>query len=127
MKEGSDVTIIACGPVVYEAMQAHDQLKGLGISARVIDMHTVKPLDEAAVVKAAKETGAIVTVEEAQVFGGLGGAVAEALVKAKPVPVEMMGAQDTFLECGTPDELMIKYGLTAKGIVAAVQKVLARK
>lgn len=127
MKEGSDVTIIACGPVVYEALQAHEQLKGLGISARVIDMHTIKPLDEAAVLKAARETGAIVTVEEAQVFGGLGGAVAEVLVKGKPVPVEMMGAQDFFLECGTPEELMVKYGMTAKGIIASVQKVLARK
>lgn len=127
MKDGKDATVIACGPVVYEALLAHDLLKAKGISLRVIDMHTVKPLDEAAVAKAAAETGAIVTAEEAQVFGGLGGAVAEVLVKGKPVPVEMMGAQDTFLECGTPEELMEKYKLTAKYIVEAVERVIKRK
>lgn len=127
LRDGSDVTIIGSGPLVYEALLAHDQLKAMGISARVINMHTVKPLDEAAVLKAAAETGAIVTAEEAQIYGGLGGAVAELLVKNKPVPVEMMGVFDTFLECGTPDELAVKYELTAKDMVAAVKKVLARK
>ena len=127
MKEGKDVTIIACGPIVYEALLAHDLLKAKGISARVINMHTVKPLDEAAVLAAAKETGAIVTAEDAQVTGGLGGAVAEFLVKNKPVPVEMVGILDTFMECGTPDELALKYNLTAPSLVAAVEKVLKRK
>ncbi|MCX7781760.1 MAG: transketolase family protein [Negativicutes bacterium] len=127
LQNGSDVAVIACGPVVYEALLAHDQLKEMGISARIINMHTVKPLDEEVVLAAAQETGAIVTIEEAQVYGGLGGAVAELLVKNKPVPVEMMGVMDTFLECGTPEELAVKYGFTAKDIVAAVKRVLARK
>lgn len=126
-REGDDVTVIACGPLVHEALRAHDLLKVKGISARVIDMHTVKPLDEAAVLAAAAETGAIVTVEEAQIFGGLGGAVAELLVRNKPVAVEMLGAMDIFLECGTPDELAVKYGLTAPDIAAAAERVLRRK
>ena len=127
LRDGSDATVIACGPLVYESLLAHDLLKEQGISLRVINMHTVKPLDEAAVLKAAAETGAIVTVEEAQVMGGLGGAVAETLVKNKPVPVEMMAIFDTFLECGTPSELAAKYKLIAADIAEAVQKVLKRK
>ena len=127
LRDGSDATVIACGPLVYESLLAHDLLKEQGISLRVINMHTVKPLDEAAVLKAAAETGAIVTVEEAQVIGGLGGAVAETLVKNKPVPVEMMAIFDTFLECGTPSELAAKYKLIAADIAEAVQKVLKRK
>ena len=127
LRDGSDATVIACGPLVYESLLAHDLLKEQGISLRVINMHTVKPLDEAAVLKAAAETGAIVTVEEAQVMGGLGGAVAETLVKNKPVPVEMMAIFDTFLECGTPSELVVKYKLIAADIAEAVQKVLKRK
>ena len=127
LRDGSDATVIACGPLVYESLLAHDLLKEQGISLRVINMHTVKPLDEAAVLKAAAETGAIVTVEEAQVMGGLGGAVAETLVKNKPVPVEMMAIFDTFLECGTPSELAAKYKLIATDIAEAVQKVLKRK
>lgn len=126
-RAGSDVTVIACGPLVHEALRAHDLLKAKGISARVIDMHTVKPLDEAAVLAAAAETGAIVTVEEAQVNGGLGGAVAELLVRTKPVPVEMLAAMDIFLECGTPDELAVKYGLTAPDIAVAAERAIARK
>lgn len=127
LRDGSDATVIACGPVVYEALLAHEQLKNMGISLRVINMHTVKPLDEAAVLTAAAETGAIVTAEEAQIYGGLGGAVAEVLVRNKPVPVEMLGIFDTFLECGNPEELAVKYGLTAKDIVAAVNRALKRK
>lgn len=127
LRDGNDATVIACGPLVYEALLAHDLLKEQGISLRVINMHTVKPLDEAAVLKAAAETGAIVTVEEAQVMGGLGGAVAETLVKNKPVPVEMMAIFDTFLECGTPSELACKYKLISADIAEAVQKVLKRK
>ena len=98
-----------------------------GISVRVINMHTIKPLDEEAVVAAARETGAIVTAEEAQVYGGLGGAVAEVLAQKQPTPVEMVGIEDTFLECGTPEELAEKYGLTAKDLVKAVKKVMSRK
>ena len=127
LKPGTDATIIAAGPLVYEALLAHEQLATEGISLRVINMHTIKPLDEAAVLAAASETGAIVTVDEAQLIGGLGGAVAELLVKYKPTPVEMVGIEDTFLECGLPEELATKYGLTAKDLVAAVKRVLARK
>jgi transketolase len=127
LREGSDATIIACGPIVYEALLAHDALKTKGIAARVVNMHTVKPLDEAAVLKAAAETGAIVTAEEHQIYGGLGGAVAEALVRHKPVPVAMVGIRDTFGESGTPEELAVRYGLTAADIAAAVAEVLTRK
>ncbi|SDH03592.1 transketolase family protein [Propionivibrio dicarboxylicus] len=127
MQPGTDVTIIAAGPLVYEALLAHDKLAQEGISARVINMHTVKPLDEVAVLAAAKETGAIVTVDEAQLAGGLGGAVAEFLVSHHPVPVEMVGIKDTFLECGLPEELATKYQLVAKDFVAAAKKVIARK
>jgi transketolase len=127
LKPGTDVTIIAAGPIVYEALQAHDQLVVEGISVRVINMHTIKPLDEAAVLAAARETGAIVTAEEAQLYGGLGGAVAEVLARKCPTPLEMVGIEDSFLECGTPEELAVKYGLTAKDLVIAVKKVMARK
>lgn len=127
MRSGKDVTIIAAGPLVYEALLAHDLLVAEGISARVINMHTIKPLDEAVVLAAAKETGAIVTVDEAQLAGGLGGAIAEFLVSNHPVPVEMVGITDTFLECGLPEELAAKYCLTAKDFVAAAKKVMARK
>ena len=127
LKSGTDATIIAAGPIVYEALLAHDQLAAEGISLRVINMHTIKPLDEAAILAAARETGAIVTAEEAQIYGGLGGAVAEVLARNVPTPVEMVGIVDTFLECGTPDELALKYGLTAKDLVVAVKKVIARK
>ena len=127
MKPGSDVTIIAAGPIVYEALLAHDQLKAEGISVRVLNMHTLKPLDDVAVLAAARETGAIVTAEDAQVIGGLGGAVAELLVKHKPAPVEMVGIQDRFMECGLPEELAVKYNLTAPALVAAVKKVIGRK
>jgi transketolase len=127
MKDGTDVTLIACGPIVYEALLAHDLLKAEGISARILNMHTLKPLDEAAVLAAAKETGAIVTAEDAQVIGGLGGAVAELLVKNKPVPVEMVGIMDRFLECGTIDDLAAKYNLTAPDLVAAAKNAIARK
>ncbi len=127
LRAGTEATIIACGPIVHEALLAHEALKAEGINVRVLNMHTVKPLDEAAVLRAAAETGAIVTAEEHQIYGGLGGAVAEVLVKNKPVPVAMVGVRDTFGESGTPEELAVRYGLTAKDIVAAVDEVLARK
>ena len=127
MKPGTDVTIIAAGPLLYEALLAHDQLAAEGISARIINMHTVKPLDEGAVLDAARETGAIVTVDEAQLAGGLGGAVAEYLGCNFPAPIEMLGIADTFLECGLPEELAVKYQLKANDIASAARKVLARK
>lgn len=127
LRAGTDATIIACGPIVHEALLAHEALKAQGIAARVVNMHTVKPLDEAAVLRAAAETGAIVTAEEHQIYGGLGGAVAEVLVRNSPVPVAMVGIRDTFGESGTPEELAVRYGLTVGDIAAAVVEVLGRK
>jgi len=127
LKKGTDLTLIGCGPIVYEALMAAEELNKLGISTRVINMHTIKPLDKETIIKAALETGAIVTVEEHQVMGGLGGAVAEILVQNSPVPVEMIGIQDTFGESGTPEELAEKYGLTSRHIIEASKKVLKRK
>jgi len=127
MREGGDVTIIACGIEVYEAMQAAEQLKKDGIEARVINMHTIKPIDRDAVLKAAQETGAIVTAEEHQIHGGLGSAVAEILVQSHPVPVEMVAVRDVFGETGTPQELLVKYYLKDVDIVKAAKKAVGRK
>ena len=109
--------------MVNEAMIAAEELAAKGIDARVIDMHTIKPLDEDIIVKAASETGAIVTAEEHSVIGGLGSAVAEVVVKKCPVRMAMVGQQDTFGESGKPDELKAKYGMTAADIVAAALAV----
>ena len=121
LKEGSDVAIIATGLMVDFALNAADELASDGINARVIDMHTIKPLDEEAVIAAAKECGHIVTAEEASVIGGLGGAVAEVTAKNCPCKVTMVGMQDCFGESGKPDELLEKYGLTAADIVKAAK------
>ena len=121
LRDGKDVTIIATGIMVNEALMAADQLAAEGIDASVIDMHTIKPLDEDIIVKAASETGAIVTAEEHSVIGGLGSAVAEVVVKKCPVKMAMVGQQDTFGESGKPDELKKKYGMTADDIVKAVK------
>lgn len=125
--DGSDVTIIACGALVGPAVEASKALQNNGISARVINMASIKPIDVDAIVKAASETGAIVTAEEHNILGGLGSAVAEVIVAHKPVPVEFVGVQDTFGESGTPTELMTKYGLTTDDIVNAVNRVVERK
>jgi len=125
--EGTDLTIVACGVMVYEALRAREALAGRGISARVVDLHTVKPLDAALLERCARETGAIVTAEEHQVNGGLGGAVAEVIVRTHPVPVEMVAVMDRFGQSGKPAELMDAFGLRAKDIVAAADRVLARK
>ena len=125
IREGSDVTIIATGIMVSDALEAAEELAGEGVYARVIDMHTIKPIDEAAIISAAKENGPIVTAEEHSVIGGLGSAVAEVVVKNKPVRVEMVGQKDTFGESGKPAELREKYGLTKADIVKAVKKVIA--
>ena len=121
LRDGKDVTIIATGIMVNEALMAADQLAAEGIDASVIDMHTIKPLDEEIIVQAASETGAIVTAEEHSVIGGLGSAVAEVVVKKCPVKMAMVGQQDTFGESGKPDELKKKYGMTADDIVKAVK------
>ena len=126
-RDGSDVTVFANGPMVYEAMNAAEALAKENISVRVIDLHTVKPLDEETVIRAAGETGCIVTVEEHQVHGGMGSAVAECLAANCPVPVEMVGVQDSFGESGQPQELMDKYGLNQENIEAKIRAVLRRK
>ena len=125
--EGSDLTIIACGALVGPAVGGAKELAQAGISARVINMASIKPIDKDAIVKAAQETGAILTAEEHNVVGGLGSAVAEVVVQEAPVPMAFVGVQDSFGESGTPKELMAKYGLTAKDIVAAAKKLVARK
>ena len=127
VREGTDATVIACGLMVGPAIEAADQLSQENIKVRVINMSTVKPVDREAIVKAAEETKAIVTAEEHNVIGGLGGAVAEVLAQTVPVVVEMVGVKDTFGESGPPAELLEKYGLTAKDVVIAVKKVIARK
>ncbi len=127
LRDGADVTIIACGVMVSQALVAAAQLKEENIEARVINMHTIKPIDQEAVIKAAQETQAIVTAEEHQVNGGLGSAVAEVLVKNHPVPVAMVGMQDAFGQSGNPDQLMAHYHLTSADIAQAARQVMARK
>ncbi|MEK7183913.1 MAG: transketolase family protein [Patescibacteria group bacterium] len=125
--EGKDVTLIACGSLVYQAMLAAKELLGDGIHARVLNMHTIKPLDEEVVIAAARETGAIVTIEEHQIAGGLGSAVTEVLARTTPTPQEFVGMQDRFGESGQPDELLEHFHLRAKDIVTAAMKVFKRK
>jgi len=125
--EGRDLTIIACGVMVYEALRAAAELSARGISARVVDLHTVKPLDRGLIERCARETGAIVTAEEHQVNGGLGGAVAEVVVQAHPVPMELVAVHDRFGQSGKPAELMDAFGLRARDIVAAADRALTRK
>jgi transketolase len=124
---GTDVTVIACGLQVWEAILAEEILAAEGISVRLINMHTIKPLDKAAIIAAAKETGAIVTAEDHQRHGGLGGAVAEVLAESIPTPMEYVAVNDTFGESGKGDELMKKYGVAKDDIVKAVRAVLKRK
>ncbi len=125
--EGRDLTLIACGVMVYEALRARELLAEGGISARVVDLHTVKPIDRELIERCARETGAIVTAEEHQVHGGLGGAVAEVVVRTHPVPMEFVAVMDRFGQSGKPAELMDAFGLRAKNIVEAAARVLRRK
>lgn len=125
--QGADVTVIACGLQVWEAILAEEILEREGISVRVINMHTIKPLDREAVLAAARETGAIVTAEDHQKHAGLGGAVAELLAETMPTPQEFVAVNDTFGESGKGEELMRKYGIARDDVVAAVRKVLKRK
>ncbi len=127
MREGTDVTIAACGPLVYEAMVAAKLLEKEKISVEVLNCHTLKPFDEATLVKSVKKTGCCVTVEEHQIIGALAGAASETLGRNYPVPIENVGMPDSFGESGEPDELLAKYGMKAKDIVAAAKKVLKRK
>jgi len=126
-KEGKDVTIIACGPLVYYSLLAAKDLEKEGLNIQVINNHTIKPIDKLAIAKAAKETGAIVTVEEHQIAGGLGGAVAEVLAESYPVSMERIGVKDSFGESGKPSELLEKYGMSVEDIKEAVKAVLKRK
>ena len=126
-RDGSDVTIVATGLMVYEALQAFEELRKEGINAKVINIHTIKPIDENLLIKAAKETGAIVTAEEHSVVGGLGSAVAETIVQSCPVPMQFVGVKDVFAESGPWKELLKKYGLTSSDIVKAVKRVLKLK
>ena len=127
LRDGTDVTVIATGMMVQEAVKASDALKAEGVSVRVIDMHTIKPLDEELVLKAAKETGVIVTSEEANVIGGLGSAVCEYLAGACPVPVVRHGVNDEFGRSGEAKAVLKAFDLTADGIVTAVEKALELK
>jgi transketolase len=124
---GSDVTIVATGHLVWEALQASEKLNSLNISAEVINMATVKPLDENIILNSIKKTGCVVTAEEHNRFGGLGESVAQTLVTNTPVPQEFVAVNDSFGESGTPAQLMEKYGLNADAIVSAAQKVIKRK
>ncbi len=127
LNEGKDVTIVATGHLVWEALIAAENLEKEGISAEVINIHTIKPLDAAAVLKSVKKTGCIVTAEEHNYLGGLGESVAGMLATQHPTPQEFVATKDTFGESGTPEQLMEKYGLNNKAILEAVQKVLTRK
>ncbi len=127
MRDGGDVTLIGCGLMVYESLQAADILKKDGIEARVINMHTIKPIDEKQIIQAAQQTGAIVTAEEHQMYGGLGSAVAEVLTQNAPAPLEMIAVKDVFGESGSPQELLKKYQLKDVDIAAAAKKAIKRK
>lgn len=127
LRDGEDVTVIANGMLVGAAIVAGERLAAEGISVRVVDMHTVKPIDVEEVQRAAEETGAIVAAEEHIYAGGLGAAVAQAASRTHPVPMEYVSLGDTYAESGTAEDLLEKYGLTADGVVAAVRRVLARK
>ena len=127
IKEGKDVTIIASGILVAEAVKAAEALKNEGIDAEVINIHTIKPLDEEMVIASAKKTGAVVTAENHSIIGALGGAVTECLSENYPVPVRRVGVNDHFGEVGLTDFLMEKYGLTAEHIVEEAKKAISMK
>jgi len=125
--EGTDVTIIATGHLVWEAIEAAHALEAKGISAEVINIHTIKPLDEEAIVKSARKTGCVVTAEEHQIIGGLGSVVSQCLAQNCPTPIEFVGVNDSFGESGKPADLMQKYGLNAENIILAAERAIAKK
>ncbi|ATA91106.1 transketolase [Capnocytophaga canimorsus] len=127
LTEGKDVTIVATGHLVWEALLAADELEKQGISAEVINIHTIKPLDEEIILNSVKKTKCIVTCEEHNYYGGLGESISRVLTQRFPIPQEFVAVNDTFGESGTPSELMKKYGLDKDGILKAVEKVLKRK
>lgn len=127
LREGKDVTIAACGPLVYQALVAAELLAKQGIEVEVLNCHTLKPFDEETLTKSVKKTGCCVTVEEHQIIGGLAGAVAETLGRRQPTPIENIGMQNLFGESGETDELLTKYGMKEQDIIKAVKRVLKRK
>jgi transketolase len=127
LAEGTDVTIVACGHLVWKAVEAARLLEAEGISVELINLHTIKPFDTEAIVKSLQKTGCVVTAEEHNVIGGMGESVARCAGLHCPVPIEMVGTNDTFGESGTPSQLLVKYGLDTPNIVAAAKKAIARK
>jgi len=127
MTEGDDITIVACGCLVMTALKAAHELKARNIQARVINLHTAKPIDRETLIKAARETGAVLTIEEHTVYGGMGSAVAEVLVEEHPVPMKIMGIKDEFGLSGDPDELFEHYGLTEKDVIRETETLLTKK
>ncbi|HNR48073.1 MAG TPA: transketolase family protein [Bacteroidia bacterium] len=127
LSEGADVSIFATGHLVWKAIQAGEQLAEMGIIAEIINIHTIKPLDEKAVIQSVSKTGCVVTAEEHQLNGGLGDSICQLLSRHLPTPVEMVGVNDSFGESGTPEALLVKYGLDSKNIVEAVTRVMQRK
>lgn len=127
LNEGTDVTIVATGHLVWKAIEAGEQLAAKGISAEIINIHTIKPLDDQAILKSVAKTKCVVTAEEHQMHGGLGDSVAQLLARNAPAPQEFVAVNDSFGESGTPDQLMIKYGLDTINIVEAAQKAISRK
>lgn len=127
LSEGTDVTVIACGHLVWKAIEAARILEEKGVSVELINMHTIKPLDTKAILKSVRKTACVVTAEEHQMNGGLGGSVAQVLVQHLPVPMEMVAVNDVFGESGTVEDLLTKYGINTHNIVEAVQNVLNRK
>ncbi len=127
MRDGSDVAVIGAGPILFGALVAAERLAKQNINVRVINLHTIKPIDREAIILAAKECGAVVTVEEHQINGGIGSAICEVLSEGLPTPVIRVGVQDHFGESGTPEELFKKYGLGDEGIEAAIHKVMELK
>lgn len=127
MRDGGDVAILSIGSTIGISLDAADQLSKEGISASVLNVHTLKPIDEDAIVTAAERCGAIVTVEEHSIIGGLGGAVAEVLGRTRPTPMEMVGVKDTFGESGKPQDILERYGITATAVVAAARHVVRRR
>ena len=126
-REGEDVTILACGPLVHEAMLAAKQLESVGVSTEVVNVATIKPLDKKTILESTKKTGAVVTVEEGQITGGLGGAVCELLSEHYPLPVERVGVRDLFGQSGIVSELWAAYGIDAEHIAQAARRVIERK
>jgi len=127
LNEGTDVSIIACGHLVWTAVEAAKMLEAKGISVDLINLHTIKPLDTEAILHSIRKTGCVVTAEEHNVLGGMGDSVAQVAAKNHPVPIEFIGTQDTFGESGKPLELLVKYGLDATSISQAAEKVMSRK